>query len=326
LNVVVTGSTGFTGTHLLHTLVAQGEKVTALVRYRVNGNGLERHGVRVVQGDITDRHVHDRLCEGADRIFHLAAAYREAGIPAKSYFKVNTDGSKMLMEAAARAGANRFVHCSTVGVLGDVGFVPADETSAYNPGDAYQRSKCEGEQIALRFAREGRLNLVVIRPTAIYGPGDYRLLKLFRMVARGRFLLLGKGSNFYHMVYVKDLVNALIKASNTETANGRVYIIGGDEVLTLKELARTIASVLNVPLKILHLPLKPFQIAGSICEALCTPLRISPPIYRRRVDFYAKSRIFDITRARRELGYSPEYPLRRGLSLTASWYRKEKLL
>jgi len=101
------------------------------------------------------------------------------------------------------------VHCSTVGVLGHVATPPADETTPYSPGDPYQRTKCEAEVLALTYARERGVPVTVARPTAIYGPGDRRLLKMFRMIANRTFVMLGKGDIYYHMVYIDDLVDRL---------------------------------------------------------------------------------------------------------------------
>jgi nucleoside-diphosphate-sugar epimerase len=207
-----------------------------------------------------------------------------------------------------------------VGVHSHIANPPADETWPHTPGDIYQATKSEGEQLALRLAREGGVPLTVARPTPIYGPGDMRLLKLFRMIATRRFIMLGDGRPFYHMVYVDDLVRGLRLLATHPDAVGEVFILGGPDYRTLSQLAALIADILGVPHPRLRLPAWPFQLAGSLCERICAPLGITPPIYRRRVDFFTKSRAFRLAKARQRVGYQPAVGLEDGLAVTAEWY------
>jgi nucleoside-diphosphate-sugar epimerase len=208
-----------------------------------------------------------------------------------------------------------------VGVHGHVDQPPADETYRLAPGDEYQRSKLEGERLALRCHRETGLPVAVIRPTAIYGPGDTRLLKLFRMAAMRPKIVLGSGKIYYHMVHVDDLVQGFLLAAEVDAAVGETFIVGGEEVLTLNQLLDRIATTLGSPGRVLHLPARPIQLLGSVCEALCRPFGLSPPLYRRRVDFFTKSRAFCIDKAKRVLGYRPAVSLHEGLAGTAASYR-----
>jgi nucleoside-diphosphate-sugar epimerase len=164
---------------------------------------------------------------------------------------------------------------------------------------------------------------VIVRPTGIYGPGDRRLLKLFRGVARRRFVTLGRGEIFYHLTHVDDLAEGFRLCGEHPAAAGRTYILAGPEVTTLNELVRLIAEEAGVAPPGLHLPVWPFWMAGAACEAVCVPLGIEPPLYRRRVDFFTKSRAFDITRARTEIGYAPRVGLREGIRRTLAWYREQ---
>jgi nucleoside-diphosphate-sugar epimerase len=239
------------------------------------------------------------------------------------YQQVNATAVGQLIDAAGRAGVKRVVHCSTVGVHGDVGQTAANEDAPFNPGDVYQHSKVDGERIALEAAARTGVEVVIARPSGIYGPGDRRLLKLFRGVARRRFVILGSGNIFYHLTYIDDLVTGFQLCGDVPGAAGRTYILAGGEVPTLNDLAALIAADANVPPPRLHLPAWPVWLAGAACEALCTPLRIEPPLYRRRVDFFTKSRAFDITRAREELGFSPAITLRDGIHRTMAWYRSQ---
>jgi nucleoside-diphosphate-sugar epimerase len=216
------------------------------------------------------------------------------------------------------------VHCSTVGVHGDVEHPPANEDAPLRPGDIYQATKLEGERAARRAAADTGIEVVVARPTGIYGPGDRRLLKLFRGVARRRFVILGSGRLFYHLTYIDDLVEGFRLCGEVPAAAGRTYILAGPEVTTLEELTRVIAEEARVPPPRLHLPVWPFWIAGAACEAACAPFGLEPPLYRRRVDFFTKSRAFDISRARAEIGFAPAVGLDEGIRRTLNWYREYK--
>jgi dihydroflavonol-4-reductase len=315
---LVTGATGFTGSHLVRALAADGVPVRVIARSVERARRLLPDGVEIVEGDIADPEVIERAMRGVRTVYHLAAVYREAKHPDLRYREVNVEASRLLLEAACRASVNRYVHCSTVGVHGHIASPPADETAAYAPGDVYQATKCEAEQLALSY--RDRLPLAVARPTAIYGPGDTRLLKMFRLIAEQRFPLLGGGENYYHTVHVRDLVRGLRLLGTHSKAVGEVFILGGESYLKLSELAAIIASAAGVPAPWLRLPVRPFQIVGTLVEKLCVPLGIEPPIYRRRVDFFTKSRAFTIEKARRLLGYRPEVRLADGIRETMDWY------
>jgi nucleoside-diphosphate-sugar epimerase len=323
LTYLVTGATGFTGFNLTRHLLENNEKVNVIVRDRKRLYELaDNPNLAVFEGNIWDETVIDEAMKGVDKVFHIAAIYRTSGIPDEVYWDTHVKATDLLMKAALREGVKRFVHTSTVGVHGDVGTgKPVDENAPFSPGDVYQETKLEAELNVHKFFREKGLPLVVIRPTAIYGPGDLRLLKLFKIAAHKISPILGKGKIKYQMVYIDDLVQGYLLASYVDEAVGESFIIGGDEALELNELLETIGRVLNKPIKILRLPAWPFQILGTVMEKICIPMGISPPIYRRRVDFFTKSRTFDISKAKRVLNYQPRVNLEEGVRRTAEWYR-----
>jgi nucleoside-diphosphate-sugar epimerase len=318
----VTGAAGFTGLALARSLAARGHRVRGLVRNPNRASSLEQAGVEIFAGDVRDRTTVEAALEGVDTVYHLAAVFRHAGVPDSEYRSVHVDATRQLVERSAAAGVGRFVHCSTVGVHGDVeGDVPAAENAPFHPGDIYQTTKLEGEQIARETAERVGLPLTVVRPGPIYGPGDRRLLKLIGGVARKRFILLGDGTPRFQMVYVDDLIEGFRLAAETPAAVGRTYIVTGEEAPTLNELVHEIASIARVPAPRVRLPVWPFWLAGAICEGICVPLGIEPPIFRRRVAFFTNNRWFDTSRARTELGYAPKVGLRDGIRRTLDSYR-----
>jgi nucleoside-diphosphate-sugar epimerase len=289
----------------------------------VRARRLEADGIELVAGDIRDRAAIERAVRGADVVYNIAAIYRQAGISAAAYRAVNATAAEQVVEAAARAGVRRVVHCSTVGVHGDVEHPPANEDAPLRPGDIYQITKLEGEERAREAGKRLGVEVTIVRPTGIYGPGDRRLLKLFRGVVRRRFPMLGRGQIYYHLTYIDDVVDGFVSCAEHPAAAHRTYIIGGSEVPTLNALVATVADVAGVKPPRLRFPVWPFWIAGALCEGVCVPLGIEPPLYRRRVDFYTKSRAFDIARARHELAYEPKVGLREGIQRTLEWYRQQ---
>jgi dihydroflavonol-4-reductase len=320
LRVLVTGASGFTGGHLARFLAGSGDRVRVLVR-RDKRACIEPGPFDVAEGDLRDLEALRRAADGVEVVYHVAAIYRQAGLRDEEYRAVNATAVGSVIEAARAGGARRVVHCSTVGVHGDVEHPPANEDAPLKPGDIYQQTKLEGERIAREAAARTGVEVVVARPTGIYGPGDRRLLKLFRGVARRRFVVLGDGRIYYHLTYVDDLASGFRLCGTVPRAAGRTYILAGGEVTTLNELVELIAQEARVEPPKLHLPVWPFWTAGALCEAICAPLGIEPPLYRRRVDFFTKSRGFDIARARQELGYAPAVGLREGIRRTLDWYR-----
>jgi nucleoside-diphosphate-sugar epimerase len=322
MRVALTGATGYTGGRLLAALRRRGDEVSTLVREGSPREALEQAGARLVVGDLSSQKGLEPLVEGADAVLHVAAVYRTAGHTDRYYHDVNVGGTERLLEAALAAGVKRFVHTSTVGVHGHVVRPPADESSPIAPGDIYQATKAEAEAMALRFGQERGLPVVVVRPGAIYGPGETRLLKLFRAIARGRYAIVGSGKTFYHPVYIDDLITGFLQALDRPEAVGESFILAGPRYVSQSELAELIARHTDGRVFPLRIPAAPIQWAGSLCEAVCVPLGIEPPLHRRRVDFWTKSRAFSIEKARRMLGYAPAVELEEGIARTAAWYRQ----
>lgn len=320
MKALVTGGSGFTGENLVKSLLKNNIEVRVLARSTSKVDVIKKQGAEIIIGDITNRDSVFKAVKGTDKVFNIAAAYREVNLPAKAYWDVNFKGTKNIIDACLKYEVSRFVHCSTIGVVSSVKNPPANETAPYSPGDVYQESKCAAEKEVLRYVKDKKLPASVVRPCAIYGPGDLRLLKIFRMIAHKKFYMIGNGNVFYHMVYIKDLVSGFILASEKKGAIGEVFIIGGEQYTTLNKLSQIIACEFDVKLSNLHLPLLPVEILSAIIEYIYKPLRKKPPLYRRRVAFFKKNRAFDISKAKRILGYKPEFDLKTGIHLTAKWY------
>jgi nucleoside-diphosphate-sugar epimerase len=331
MRLLVTGGTGFIGSHLAEEGRRRGADVVVLglterPEEKANAELLTRMGVEVLPGSITDAELCRRSARGATHIFHLAVAMREGGKRDEFFESINLGGTRHLLEAASLQRVERFLYCSTIGIYGHRAPGITREDSPLAPGNIYERTKVSAERLVREFAEQCALPAVVLRPADVYGPRDQRLLKLFRGISRGRFPLFGSGSGRRHMVYVDDVVSAFFKACERDNAVGEGLIIAGPRACTLRELVEEVTRATGSKRYGVRLPLAPMLGLAAVVEDVCARLKIDPPIYRRRMDFFHSDSEFDISRARRVLDWEPRVDLREGVQRTLDDYRRSGLL
>jgi len=321
--IAISGATGFLGQHLTQRLLKEGCCVSILARDGAKAKGFQGRVEKIVIGDIADPLAVAQLVAGANAVIHLASNFRTASGPPESYRAVNLEGTRVMLDAAESANVERFLYCSTIGVHGHVRATPADEQAPYNPGDLYQVTKMEAETLCLEREKSGRMEVVVVRPCSLYGPGDMRMLKMFRMLAKRRFLMLGPCRENFHAVYIDDAVEGFMGALTTPGISGQSFILGGPAYVPLDDYVAAAAHAVNAPRPWIRLPYWPFFGAAALCEAVCVPFGIEPPLHRRRVRFFRNNRAFSIHKASQVLGYSPGVSLEDGLQRTVDWYRQQ---
>jgi len=327
MKILVTGGTGFTGKALVKRLLEDGHQVVALdYKEGLKTQELREWGAEVVIGSVTDRELVNTAMQGVEVVQHLAAAFREMNVPESHYDDVNIQGTRNVLEAAEKEGVKKFVYCSTCGVHGNIDNPPGDENSPIQPADYYQRTKYEAEPVVMEFVEKG-MKATILRPAAIYGPGDpERFQMIFKRVNQGKFPMFGDGKTTYHPLYIDNLVDALVLSMDPEKGNGEAYLIADEEYVEIEDLVKRSAKALGVEVSIPHYPVLPVVIAGHLCEKICKPFGIVPPIFPRRVDWYRQNRAFKIDKATKELGYVPGVDLDEGLRRTAVWYQAENLI
>ena len=325
MKVLITGAGGFIGSHLVDSQLEQGHDVRAvdlhldLLQHQSANPHLES-----LQGDITDKNLLKKIVTDIDIIYHLASAHLDVSLSDEHYRRVNVGGTLSLLEAAHHAGVKRFVHCSSVGVIGDVDNPPADETTECHPTNIYERTKLEGEREALAYSRRTGFPVVVMRPAWVYGSRCPRSAKLMRTISKGRFFFFGDGKNMRHPVYISDAVKALELCASVEGVNGEVFIIGGDHAVPVSELVDVMSKEMGVRSPKLHLPIVLGLLGGYSLELAFRLIGKQPPISRRSVDFFLKHNGYDIAKAKRLLGYQPQIDLRTGMEKTIQWNHKNK--
>jgi dihydroflavonol-4-reductase len=328
MRIFVTGATGFVGGHFVERALAAGHQIVGI--YHSNGpdkqafvDYLRSRGAELHQGSVHDADSFAAWTANADCVCHFAAAFRESGVDDEHFRRVNVDGVVNVLKGAAASGVRRFVLCSTAGIYGQQIRTVIDESMPARPWNIYESTKLASENELRRLSSELGMEYVILRPTAVYGPRDERLLKMFRSAAKGRFPLFGKGEGRRHMVYVTDLADAFLKACVEPRAASAELIIGGPKAVTLRDLLATLAEVLNRNGCGPQLPLKPVQIVAAVTEDVCKVLKINPPIYRRRMDFYVNDAEFSSARAQKVLNWQPVVGLRQGLASTLAAYRDQ---
>ena len=326
VEMIFTGAAGFLGSQLSERLLQEGYRLHALVRDSKKIAPLKGRVSKIVVGDIGNREVITELVTGCDVVIHTVSNFRTASGPPKSYWDVNVNGTQNVLEAAREAGVKRFIHCSTIGVHGHVKTTPATEESPYNPGDLYQETKMHAELACRKAMEHGDMEIVIIRPCAMYGPGDTRMLKMFKMLAKRAFFLVGPCKENFHSVYIDDIVEGFVRTIETPAIGGQIFFIGDKEYVLLRHYFEIAAKALGMPPPFIRFPYWSFYGAAVLCETLCVPFGLEPPLHRRRVRFYRNNRAFSVDKARRILQFEPKVPLEDGMRRTVAWYRQNGYL
>lgn len=321
---LVTGATGFTGSVLVRKLVSQGVKVVAIARPTSNIAAFGDLPITWIQGDVFDEELIEQAIKGVNYIFHMVTPFREAKLLDLGYHQVHVLSTQLLAKAALKEpNFQRFVHVSTIGVHGHIETPPADENYRMKPGDIYQETKQQAELWIRDFAKKEGLSLSVVRPAGIYGPGDKRLLKIFKMVSQKWIPIIGDGSNLYHFIHVDDLTDFMFLVAIHPKAKGEVFICGSPSAMTFEKMVSIIARYYGVKVKYIRLPAPPLFALGYFFELICRPLGIEPPIYRRRVAFFTKDRSFNTEKIRKILDFYPIHSDEQGIEETAQWYLEQ---
>ncbi len=329
MKLLLTGGTGFIGSRL--ALAARERQMDVVVTGLVKTDAeksraaeLQRAGVGIETGSLQDAAFARQVVAGCDTVIHLAAAQHESGVPDSYFEDVNVTGTQSLLAASRDARVRRFVYGSTIGIYGSAAQGKLDETSPPAPDNVYGRTKLAAENVVREQA--GGVETSIVRISETYGPGDFRLLKLFRAIDRGRFLMIGSGENQRQLMHVDDLVRGLLIVAAHVAAAGETFVLPGAEVLTTRDMVDVIAAVLGRNVSRLRLPMWPFLAAAVAFEATFKPLRIDPPLHRRRLDFFRKTFVFSTDKAQRLLGFSPQVSFGEGARDTAEWYGRHGLL
>lgn len=315
-SVLVTGGTGFIGSHLVDELIHQGADIRVLSR---SGRGLERwpaSKVRTVQGDLTERDSLNGVCDGIHTLFHLASHAHVLDAPVNEtsgHLQVTEQGTLALLEEAEKAGVKRFVFISSVKAMGEENAICLDETMPPRPEHPYGLAKLHAERAVLAGARRCGMQASVLRLPMVYGPGNKgNLPRMIAAIRRGRFPPLPEVPNRRSMVHVEDTVQAMLLAAVRKEADGQVYIVTDGRDYSTREIHRLIALSLHRPPPRWGIPMGLLQ-AGAKFGDLVLRAGLPMPLHSSSLRKLLGSSWFSIAKIKRELGYRPRYDLKRAL-------------
>jgi dihydroflavonol-4-reductase len=329
MRIFLTGGSGFIGSRLAPLAVQAGHAVTVVTAVntpaeKTRCDALQKAGIKLVVAPLEDSAAMSSALQGHDVVIHLAAAQHEAQAPESHFHKVNVDGTRNLLDLAAKAGVRRFVHGSTIGVYGSAAAGSLDEQSPLAPDNPYGRTKAAAEDVVRQF--QSPMEWCIVRISETYGPGDMRLLKLFKGVKSGRFPIIGSGENLHQLVYVDDLSRGLLAACDSPAAPKQTMVLAGNERITTNEMVAAVAAAVGSSQRAMRVPMWPFVAAAWVFEMTFSPLGLKPPLHRRRLDFFRKSFSFSTTKAQETLHVRPQVDFRTGAQLTAEWYQANGFL
>ncbi|MGH8319818.1 MAG: NAD-dependent epimerase/dehydratase family protein [Steroidobacteraceae bacterium] len=309
--VLVTGAGGFVGSHFAPYLAGRGFEVRAIdVHPPARGPG---SGVDFRVQDIREPKGLAAALEGVDTVFNLASVHLDVHATPEQFQSVNVRALEQLIELSAAARVRRVVQVSSVGVYGHVAHPPADEDAPLHPDNDYERTKAAGEEAAQRAARRTGLDLLIVRPSWVYGVGCPRTRKLIGSLRKRRFFFIGRGNNLRHPIYIDDLLAALeLAAAAGSEVSGRTFNIAGPRWMTVEEMVGEFAHALGVPPPAFHAPRWLGLTVGWTAEQLSAVVGAEPPVSRRTLAFFENDNAFDIGAARQSLGFEPKTDLAGG--------------
>ena len=327
-NILITGATGFIGSHLVKALLKSNlnVKVNALVRISSDIAKLKSlGGINYLYGDLQDKASLKKAIKGIDVLFHLAGILGKHGLSESMCYAVNVEGTRNLLEVCAGNGQIRqFIYLSSAGVSGP-NVENANEGYLPNPSNIYERTKARAESIVFDYYRERDVPVTVLRPEFLYGPGDTHLLGLFKAIKKRMFFLIDGGQSLLHPTYIEDIIQALLACCGNTGTIGETYLIAGERSVTVKEFTGLIAKYLGVKRINRSLSAKTAAFIARVFEFLLPILNIDPPLTLSRVKFFTESRSYDTLKARKGLGLQ-SFALEEGIKKTIEWYKSKGYL
>jgi len=325
---LVTGGTGFLGSHLIEALVARGEEVRALVRATSNTGYLKSLGVELAYSDLDDAHSLKKAAQGIERIYHCAALSYDWG-KKEAYYTANVTGVDNLLNAAVEANVSKFIHVSSTDVYGYPD-IPVDETAPFHlRGWHYGDTKIQSEKLVWDYYKKHGLPITVVRPVSIYGPrSETFVVEIIEHLKTGDMVHLGQGKKPAGLAYVTNVVDLLLLAADSEKSVGQAYNASDGSDITWRQYVDRMAEIAGVGSPRIVIPYRIAYFTGWLMEKVYGALKINarPLLTRLVVELFCTSQGFSINKARKELGYEPRVVFDEGIKITEAWMRESGLI
>jgi len=320
MNIFLTGGTGFVGSFLAEALLKKGHKVRVLVRTTSNLRWIADLDVECFYGSLDDKESLKHGLKGMDYVYHAAGLTK--ALNPYDFFRVNYESTRNFIDTIVESGIalERFVLVSSQAAVGPSPTMePIDETAPPHPLTDYGMSKLKAEQYAL--SQKKKLPLTVVRPPAVYGPRDTDVLNFFKTVKLGLIPRLGGKERFLSLIYVKDLVEGIIRAGERKKALGKVYFLANPQPYSWETLARTALNYFGKRGISINVPMFLMRGAAAFSEGLGKLLARPSIVNRQKVDeMKADFWVCSPARAKRDLNFEAPTPLEKGITETLSWY------
>ncbi|MEQ9482400.1 NAD-dependent epimerase/dehydratase family protein [Coleofasciculus sp. F4-SAH-05] len=322
MKVLVTGATGFVGSHLTERLVNDGYEVRALVRSTSDISFLKPLDVEIISGDITDSQAVNKAVKSCQQVYHVAAAASRSKLSKNQYYAINVEGTNNIGCAAIKFGVDRVIYCSSAGVYGTIKNPPVDENTPSNPNSFYRTTKLLGEEVLLSKYKQEGLPVVIPRLSSVYGIRSFNWLGLIRAISAPGFQIIGSGNNHNHLGYITDVIDGIRLCAEKVGIEGRIYLIGGQYPIKLRELVAIIAQELGIKRDYSQISVAPFNLFNDFANLVYKTFSIQLPL-SHRYDLFLQDKILDMSKAQHELGYSPKVSIQEGMSRLIAWYREK---
>ena len=335
--ILVTGATGLIGSHLVEKLAAEGKNIRILVMRNPlqpienqTLNELKRLNIEIIYGDLRDKDSLKPALAGISTVFHCAAISRPMNIPKKMYYDINTQGTKNLLKTCLEQNIDKYLHISAISVLGvspDGHPLKEDEYQPEKFLDDYDLSKKQAESIVLDFYKYHNLPIVILRPTMIYGPRCVARLTMFKYIRNRIFPLFHKGKSRMEFCYIDNLITGILLAASSSKALGQIYNLSDERAYQMREVIETIAQELGVKLCPIPGLMVPAKVLGYLVEIAGKIFGFYHPFSPQVVDWMSYDRcVYNINKAKQELGYHPKVSLQEGIKRSVQWYRNNNLI
>jgi nucleoside-diphosphate-sugar epimerase len=318
--ILITGAGGFIGYNLGLALSRDGHQIVGVdLHYPENGLLSDSTSFEANVGDFRDISQMEKWLAGVDYVVHLASAHLQISLDKAAYWDINVHSLQSLLTLVQKAGVKRFIHVSSVGVYGNLQELPANEDTECSPQSIYGETKLAGEKEVIAYSQTHSLPVVIIRPAWVYGAYCPRTIKLYRTLRKGRFVMIGDGKNLRHPIYITDMIEAIKLCMSNDSAVGDMFLIAGDKAVTTRELISGFCSAIGLSYPKIRLPYWLGYIIANLAEKTFGAIGKEPPISKRSLEFFNTNNAFDITKAKRILGFEPRVSFVDGLKDTRDW-------
>jgi len=325
MKILITGATEFLGSNLARKLIEKGHFVTAVVRKQSDISFLKKIGAKIIYCDLNKYRSLKKELEHIDVVYYLAAIRRGTFCSAQTYYKVNAKSAENIILDCPK-NLYRFIYRSSAGAHGEhfkKSELPVNESYPRNSSIIHEVSKRSGENSVRKTAKLRNIPYTIIRPGVVYGPRNTSMIKMFRLIKKNKFFIFaGKGDNIIHPTYVADTVDGFLLAMKSEKAINEDFIIAGKETTTTNQFISAIAESLNVDITKIYFPKNLLMFSGNVVDLMGKNLRTDFPV-TKVIDFLAKNRTYDCSKAKKLLNYKAEVGIKEGIKRTIEWYEKK---